>query len=240
MYPWELTPGRVPELLNFHLPEVHRTRAEMIEAPVRQALADAGPGATAVDLACSEGWFSHRLLDWGAERVVGIDVRELNIRRAELVREHYGIEPERLELRQSDVLRLDPEELGTFDVVLLLGLVYHLEDPIGGVRVARALTSGLCLIESQLTRQTEPIRHGWGVPDVITEQEASFAGFVEPDVERNPIASSGKLMSLVPNRAALEQMALVAGFEQVDFLQAQPGQDPQYVTGDRAILTARP
>jgi len=38
----------------------------MIEGPVREALAAAGPEATALDLACCEGWFSHRLLEWGA------------------------------------------------------------------------------------------------------------------------------------------------------------------------------
>jgi tRNA (mo5U34)-methyltransferase len=237
MYPWEIDGAGVP-LLNPELPSVHETRAEMIEAGVREALEAARPGATAIDIACSEGWFSQRLLDWGAERVVGVDVRDVNVRRAELIRDHLEIPAERLSFVRSDVFDLDPERLGRFDVVLMLGLVYHLENPVGAVRVARALTRSLCVIESQLTRQVQPIEHGWGVTGVTVPAKPSFAGFVEPDSEQNPIASSGRLISLIPNRAALREMGLVAGFERVEFLAARPEHNRQYLDGDRAIVTA--
>ncbi len=238
MYPWEVG-DRVAPLLNPELPDVHRTRAEMIEGPVREALAAAGPDATAIDVACSEGWFSQRLLDWGAARVIGVDVRESNVRRAALVRDHLGIDAERLSFERSDVYDLDPAKLGRFDVVLCLGLVYHLENPVGAVRIVRALTGGACMIESQLTRQNEPIEHGWGVTDVTVPAEPSFAGFVEPGQDTNPAASIGGIISLVPNRAAMEAMARVAGFESVEFLTAGRGHNKQYVIGDRAIVVAR-
>jgi tRNA (mo5U34)-methyltransferase len=237
MYPWEFGGIQVP-LLNEELPSVHTTRAEMMEPVVRSALESAGAGATAIDLACSEGWFSQRLLDWGAKHVLGVDVRDVNVRRANLIRDHLEIPAERLRFIRSDVFDLDPEQLGRFDVVLMLGLVYHLENPVGGVRIARELTGSLCLIESQLTRQDEPIEHGWGVTGVTLPAEPSFAGLVEDDFEWNPIASSGRLMSFIPNRVALREMALVAGFEKVEFLVADPRHNRQYVDGDRAILAA--
>src|SRR4051812_47309340 len=133
MYPWELTDDVAVPLLGPELPSVHTTRAEMIEPRVRAALAAAGPNATALDLACSEGFFAHRLLEWGAERVVAIDIRPQNVRRAQLVRDHYGIAADRLAIREADLFRLDTAQLGTFDVVLLLGLVYHVEHPVGAV-----------------------------------------------------------------------------------------------------------
>src|SRR5205807_5462223 len=112
----------------------------MIEPVARDALAAAGTGATAIDLACSEGWFSQRLLDWGATSALGVDIRDVNVRRATLVRDHFGIDPATLSFLRADVHALDAERLGTFDVVLVLGLVYHLEDPVGMLRIARALT----------------------------------------------------------------------------------------------------
>jgi len=239
MYPWELAEGVTAPLLGDNLPSVHSTRAEMIEGPVREALAAAGPDATALDLACCEGWFSHRLLEWGAGRVVGVDVRELNIRRAELVREHFGIDRERLSFRRADVFELNPAELGHFDVVLVLGLVYHLEDPTGALRRARAMTRGLCAIESQLTRQTRPIVYGGGSPDVFHRAEASFAAFVETYAAIDPLASVSGVLSLVPNRAALETLARVAGFEEVEFLEPSPHHDVQYLRGDRAVVVGR-
>lgn len=239
MYPWSLPGGRQPPLLAPELGSVHQTRAEMIEAPVREALA-ASNGGTAVDLACSEGWFAHRLLDWGAGRVLGLDIREQNVRRAELMRAHLGVPADRLTFRQSDVqgLPLAPEE--TFDVVLLLGLIYHVEDPVGIIRRARALTRRLTVIESQLTRQTAPIEHGWGSTESAELAEASFAARIEPDGATNPIASAAGVLSLIPNRAAMEQMAIVAGYSRVQFLAAAPHHNPQYVRGDRAVMLAWP
>jgi 2-polyprenyl-3-methyl-5-hydroxy-6-metoxy-1,4-benzoquinol methylase len=68
-------------ILTDELETVHSTRRELIEEPVRARLAEAGPGATALDLACNEGYFSQWLLEWGAARVVGIDIRDVHIRR---------------------------------------------------------------------------------------------------------------------------------------------------------------
>jgi tRNA (mo5U34)-methyltransferase len=239
MFPWRLGPGVDAPLIGANLPSVHRTRMELIERPVREALAAAGPNATALDMACCEGWFAHRLLEWGAERVVGVDLREVNIRRAELVREHFGIQRERLRFIRSDVFDLNLRQLGRFDVVLMLGLVYHLEDPVGAVRRAHALTRSLCVLESQLTRQDRPIIHGNGLPEALFTADASFAAVVETDAEQNQLASAPGILSLIPNRAALEQMARVAGFEHVELAPPRADHDRQYGRGDRAVLLAR-
>ena len=236
IYPWQLRNGDEVKIANAELPSIHRTRSEMIEARVRAALAAAGPDATALDLACNEGWFSHRLLDWGAARVLAVDVREKNLQRATVMRDHYEIPPARLEFRRVDVFAVDPEELGTFDVVLLLGLIYHVENPMGVIRLARACTKGLCVIESQLTRQTEPIVHGLGQSDQLHKSDGSFA--IQLESGNNALASTGRVMSLIPNRVAMQQMAEVAGFGTVEFATPQPDHNPQYVRGDRAALFA--
>jgi SAM-dependent methyltransferase len=209
-----------------------------MERAVRDALAAAGPNATVVDLACNEGWFSQRALEWGADRVLGIDIRPQLIRRAELLRDHFSIAPERLELRCADVFDLDVSSLGQFDVVLCLGLVYHLEDPVGALRIAKALTRGLCVIESQLTRQADPITLGNGRSGQYEEAPASYAAIVEIDHESNPLASAGGVVSLIPNRLALAQAVEAAGFAELEFATPQQGHNHQYVVGDRAVLRA--
>lgn len=236
IYPWRLRDGRVLPVAVGELESVHRTRAEMIEARVRAALAAAGSGATALDLACNEGWFSQRLLDWGAARVVGIDIREFNLRRARLLRDHYEIPDDRLDFRHADVFDLDARALGQYDVVLLLGLIYHVENPMGVLRLARACTRRLCVVETQLTRQVDPIVHGNGRAGKFHESEGSFAVVIEAG--DNTLASTGKVMSLVPNRTALVQMAHMAGFDDVEFAVARDDHNPQYIDGDRAAIFA--
>lgn len=238
MYPWELTPGVTTPLVGPGLPAVHRTRREMIEPAARAALERAGSGARALDIACHEGWFSHRLLDWGAREVVAVDIRDVNVRRARLLRDHYEIPAERLKVERADVYDLDADALGQFDVVLLLGLIYHLENPIGAIRIARALTRGVCLLETQLTRQAAPIRTGWGIPDEFTDEPASWAARFEAPEEQDtqPLAAFGGVISLIPNRAAVEQAMTVAGFSGVEAIAASGGHDPQYLGGDRGVF----
>jgi tRNA (mo5U34)-methyltransferase len=240
MYPWRLSDSITTPVLDPELPDVHRTRLELMEGPVRETLSAVGPQAKVLDLACNEGWFSHRMLEWGASHVLGVDIRPRVIQRAELIRAHFGIPRDRMELRCADVFDLDASEHGTFDVVLCLGLVYHLENPVGAMRIARALTRRICVIESQLTRQNEPLTLGNGRSDIYEESRASYAARVETDWETNMLASSGGVVSLTPNRAALLQAAKTAGFPRLEVAQASPGHNRQYVLGDRAVLLAWP
>ncbi len=240
MYAWQLGDGTITPVLGPELMAIHRTRLALMEAPVRQALAAAGPDARVIDLACNEGWFSHRVLEWGASYVLGVDIRPRVIRRAELIRAHLNVVPERFELRCANVFDLDTVALGAFDVVLCLGLIYHLENPVGALRIARRLTRGLCVIESQLTKHNEPIMLGNGQSDLYEESPASWAARVESDWEHNMLASSGGVVSLTPNREALLDGAAAAGFTRLEIAPAAPEHNRQYVLGDRAVLLASP
>ena len=243
IYPWRLRDGRDLPIAGDWLPAVHATRERLIEPAARAALQAAGSGATALDLACNEGWFSHRLLDWGAARVVGVDLRESNVSRATMLRGHFEIPAERFEIVQGDVFELEPAALGTFDVVLLLGLIYHVEDPTAVIRLARACTKpgGVCAIETQLTTFDDPVRFGAGRPEMYREVPGSFAVLVEEGTEVvSSLGASGAVLSLIPNRAALVDMVRVAGFSSWEFREPAADDEPQYVAGDRAVVIARP
>ena len=79
-----------------------------------------------VDLACLEGQYAIEFARQGAE-VVGIEGREANIEKARFAKRVLGLD--RLTLIQSDVRDLSRERHGSFDVVLCLGILYHLNAP---------------------------------------------------------------------------------------------------------------
>jgi tRNA (mo5U34)-methyltransferase len=239
MYSWDFGARRTPT----HSPmldSIHATRASLIEGPVREALQAAGPGARALDLACCEGWFSQRLVEWGAGEVIGIDVREQSVRRARLVSDHLGYDRERLSFRVADVHSLSADELGTFDVVLCLGLIYHLENPMGALRLARSLTRGLCAIESQTARAETPVLFGFSSRQAFEATNAVLAVHLEPDQATNQLASAGGSLSFCPNPSALGLMVSTAGFGHVTRAEPGPEHDPDFHTGDRTVLLARP
>jgi tRNA (mo5U34)-methyltransferase len=55
----------------------------------------------------------------------------------------------RAEVIVDDFMSMDLERLGTFDVVLFLGVIYHLEEPLRALKRLRQVTRGLAVIESE-------------------------------------------------------------------------------------------
>jgi hypothetical protein len=79
-----------------------------------------------LDLACLEGMYGVEFARHGAE-VVAIEGREVNIEKARFVKDVLRLET--LTLVQDDVRNLNKEKYGTFDVILCLGILYHLDAP---------------------------------------------------------------------------------------------------------------
>jgi SAM-dependent methyltransferase len=79
-----------------------------------------------LDLGCLEGLFAIELARQGAE-VVGIEGREANLAKAQFARDVLGLH--NLDLVQDDIRNLSSAKYGEFDVVLCLGVLYHLEAP---------------------------------------------------------------------------------------------------------------
>jgi 2-polyprenyl-3-methyl-5-hydroxy-6-metoxy-1,4-benzoquinol methylase len=79
-----------------------------------------------LDLACLEGMYSVELARRGAT-VVAIEGREANIAKAAFAKRVLRLD--KLELIQDDVRNLSRESHGEFDVVLCLGILYHLDSP---------------------------------------------------------------------------------------------------------------
>ena len=79
-----------------------------------------------LDLACLEGHYAIEFAMHGAE-VVGIELREQNLTKAQFVKDHLGLD--RLSLYRDDVRNLSPEKYGLFDIVICSGILYHLDAP---------------------------------------------------------------------------------------------------------------
>jgi hypothetical protein len=79
-----------------------------------------------LDLACHEGIYAIEFARHGA-RVVGIEGRDAHIRKAIFVKEALALN--NLEIYPDDVRNLSEAKYGSFDVVLCLGILYHLDVP---------------------------------------------------------------------------------------------------------------
>lgn len=83
-------------------------------------------GLTVLDVGCNGGFYSIEMKRRGAARVLGLDVDEQYLRQARFAAEVTGQE---IEFRQMSVY--DVAELGErFDIVLFMGVLYHLRHPL--------------------------------------------------------------------------------------------------------------
>lgn len=107
-------------------PNRDAARATRVVQAVADVLGRPLAGLRVLDLACFEGLFAIEFALQGAA-VVGVEGREANIEKAKFAAEQLGLA--NASFHREDVRRVSVERFGRFDVVLCLGLLYHLDAP---------------------------------------------------------------------------------------------------------------
>jgi len=103
-------------------------------------------GLRALDLGTRDGFFAFELARRGAD-VVAVDYLPRDKTGFAVASELLGID---VPYRHQNLYTLDHDELGTFDIVLFLGVLYHLPDPMAALRLVRRLCRGRLYLETQL------------------------------------------------------------------------------------------
>ena len=235
-YPYVLPSGqRVPSTHGGELDATHYTRTQMLRDAVTGHFGASPPtDRRAIDLACHQGWFSLQAAALGFGEVLGVDARAEHVADAQLIAEATGATGVRF--ARSDVFALDADALGGFDLVLCLGLLYHLEHPAGALRHARHLCRGLCVIETQVA----PGLSGWldyGSYRFVRPMKGSFAIIDETDDTHGPEASTLGIC-LVPSHEALLWILAKVGFARAEVLPVPADGYEQLLHHKRVMVAA--
>ena len=115
---------------------------------IAPALPDDLRGKRALDIGCNAGFYTFELAKRGA-RVLAIDHDEHYLTQARWAACQLGLE-DRVEFRTMDVYDLAHVN-GTFDVVLFLGVLYHLRYPLLGLDLVAERVSGTLVLQTLTT-----------------------------------------------------------------------------------------
>jgi tRNA (mo5U34)-methyltransferase len=117
----------------------------------RLALPERLDGKTVLDIGAWDGFFSFEAEKRGAKRVLATDSYVWN---GATWGSKNGFLLARKALKSSvedkhlDILDMTPEEIGTFDVVLFAGVLYHMKHPLLALEKLASVTRGMAVIET--------------------------------------------------------------------------------------------
>lgn len=172
-------------------PGADNTRAKLATLRLPEDLR----GKSVLDIGAWDGFFSFEAERRGASRIVAIDASwrgsdggptKLGFN---LARRALGSRVEDMHLSVED---LDPARLGTFDVVLFLGVLYHVRHPLLSLERVRSVTSGLLVLETET--------------DARWSRRPALAFYPEGELNGDPSNW------FAPNEPALLGMLRAAGF----------------------------
>jgi len=216
--------------------QIHDTRLQMMNSALATHLPKQQWEKTrCIDLACHQGYYAFELAKKNCEQVVGVDVRQQNVDDANMLLKAYSYN--NMQFIVEDIFNLDTEALQTFDVVLVLGLLYHLENPIGALRIAKKLTKKICLIESQIGPNIS-WQVDWGNPWTQKQIMGTFSVVGEEYEHKVHREANLKNISLVPSLEALTWILKTIGFTRVEIITPPENAYEQLSTGNRIMLAA--
>jgi len=168
-------------------------------------------GKTVLDVGCNAGFYAFEMKRRGAARVVAIDSDARYLAQARLAARVLGIElGGGFELRQLDVYRV--AELGErFDLVIFMGVLYHLRHPLLALDLLYDHAVGDLLLFQSMQRGPDlapPVERDYAFADA-----AAFERPGHPAMYFVEHRYAGDWTNWwIPNRAGVEAMLRSAGF----------------------------
>ena len=164
-------------------------------------------GRTVLDIGCNAGFHSLEMKRRGAERVVSIDSDARYLAQARLASEVTGLPIELAELSVYDI-----EQLGErFDIVLFMGVLYHLRYPLLALDLIRKHVARDMFIFQSLQRGDPSIlsldpNYPFQETEIFKKAGFPLLHFIEASYANDPTNW------WFPNRACVEAMLRSSGF----------------------------
>src|SRR3954447_14156847 len=168
-------------------------------------------GKTVLDIGCNAGFYSIEMKRRGADRVVGIDFDEKYLAQARFAAEVSGVEIEFRKMSVFDVAEL--EEM--FDIVIFMGVLYHLRHPLLALDLLYENVVKDTLIFQSMQRgstEIESLKYDYDFweTEMFTKPGFPQMYFIENRYSNDPTNW------WIPNAACMEAMLRSAGFKITD------------------------
>src|SRR5215204_1901025 len=144
-------------------------------------------GKSVLDIGCNGGFYSIEMKRRGAARVLGVDSDEDYLKQAQFASEVLGLDIEFRPLSVYDVGLLGER----FDIVLFMGVLYHLRHPLLALDLIREHVAGDLLIFQSMQRGSREVRpvsddYTFWTTDLFNEPFYPKLHFIEKRYSNDP------------------------------------------------------
>lgn len=129
----------------------HEQRRRYFFDPLVELFGGSLEGKRVLDLGCNAGYWSLHAIENGADYVLGIDGRAMHVDQANLVFEVKDIEKGRYDFVEGNIFEFDFDEHGRFDIVLCLGLMYHVARHVSLMELMARVNDDVLVIDTMLS-----------------------------------------------------------------------------------------
>lgn len=174
----------------------------------RHAIPEDLTGKTVLDIGCNAGFYSFEMKRRGADRVLGVDFDDRYLEQARFAAEVKGVDVEFRKLSIYDVAELGER----FDIVLFMGVLYHLRHPLLALDLIHEhVTRDLLVFQSMQRGSNEvaPVRTDY---DFFEQDHFDEPGYPKMHFIEHKYANDWTNW-WAPNAACSAAMLRSAGFE---------------------------
>ena len=223
-YPFDLPQGTIKPSRPGVDPDRHYRRKRHFFDKLVSQYSGSLQGKSVLDLGCCQGFWSIQASRSGASHCLGLDSSKAFVNEARAVATLLGVANCEFQCLQ---LENDPwwERTQPIEITLMLGVFYHLLDPISILRRAASLTTETLVLDSE-----------------VALGEGPYLKLYPRDPEQNTTRNSNPIsnLRLVPTKDAMVSLLSDFGFPWIECLEPNLDTPPEYRSGHRmSIIAAR-
>jgi len=228
-YPFDLGHGIVTRTYTEVQAELHPWRRQVLLNNLDPLFEGRYDQLSVLDLGACEGAMALALWERGVRDITCVEARSSNAEKAHFV---FRVKNADIRVVEQDVLSFLEQDERSYDIVLFMGLLYHLLDPFLLMNLTAQRTKEVLAMETVLAKPRDLAF------DNVEHYSPSTGGFfVRNDSALSSTAGLSDL-ELWPNREGLELLLGEAGFNEI--YEMDYGSDPisWYETKQRVMMLA--
>lgn len=189
--------GQVTPVLEPAFVTRQRERKRYFFDPLVELCGGTLAGKRVLDLGCNAGFWSLAAIEAGCDFVLGVDGRAMHVEQSNFVFEVNDVDPSRYRFDVGNVFDYPFDSFPPFDLVLCLGILYHVAKPFCLMELVSRANTDLLVIDTS-----------------ISELPGSFLSFTqEAPLEGDPRRAIDYRLVTYPTKMAIRDMGRALGYD---------------------------